>query len=305
MARLSRPYQIALIAIGLFAALWFVALRGHSAGTGGAGSSATAPRASSPAPKPAAPSSTYHGSAPGVAGLTHAIEKAHGAVAQSEQSAKQLEQKSAQASSSSSTGAGSGTSSSGSQPTSSATTGGTVTTRSALTRRGATHRAATHGAVRSGSGTAITGTHGLPAGQVLVEHELKQGNLVALVFFNREGSDDIAVRDALDLLLAAQRRVQPPGVRGLLKAEGPELGDASVVLEPGGKGEEKIFVKIARASEVASFGSFTRKVQIYQTPTILIVNRSGQIAPPVTGLTDAFSIEQAIDEPYPQGRPQT
>ena len=47
----------------------------------------------------AAPTHVYHGSAPGVPASARAIAKAHGAVATSQQNAKQLEQKSAQASS--------------------------------------------------------------------------------------------------------------------------------------------------------------------------------------------------------------
>src|SRR5881392_2712045 len=98
MAQLSRPYQVALVAIVLLAAVWLLALRGHSSG----GSEST----STPAPKPAtstgpgSPSTPYKGSAPGVAGLTRAIQKAHGAVAQSERHAKQLEEKPKQAASS-------------------------------------------------------------------------------------------------------------------------------------------------------------------------------------------------------------
>ena len=50
------------------------------------------------------------------------------------------------------------------------------------------------------------------------------------------------------------------------------------------------------AGKVASYGSFTRAIQVYQTPTLLIVNPKGQ-AVAITGITDAFSIEQALDEP--------
>ena len=45
----------------------------------------------------------------------------------------------------------------------------------------------------------------------------------------------------------------------------------------------------ASAKEVASFGSVTRGVQVYGTPTILIVNKHGQTTT-LTGLQDAFSI---------------
>ena len=119
MTQISRPFQIALLAMGLFAAVWFFVLQGHSASTTGSGSSASAPSAPaqsgkatpqarpSRAPPPRSENATgcaepvYHGSAPGVEGLTRAIDKAHGAVATSQQNAKALEEKSAQASSAS------------------------------------------------------------------------------------------------------------------------------------------------------------------------------------------------------------
>ena len=51
----------------------------------------------------------------------------------------------------------------------------------------------------------------------------------------------------------------------------------------------------ATEKQVASFGSITRGVQVNGTPTLLIVNRYGQVRT-LTGLTDAYSMEQAIDE---------
>lgn len=68
MSQVSRPMQIALAAALLFLAVWFVALRPKPQ-TGG--------EAAAPAPA-AQPSSS--GAAPGTAGLTRAIDKAHDAV---------------------------------------------------------------------------------------------------------------------------------------------------------------------------------------------------------------------------------
>src|SRR6202011_847891 len=89
MAQLSRPFQIALAALALFAIVWLLALRGHSGGTSEPGSPAAPSKSSA-----SAPSSVYHGSAPGVEGLTRDLAKAHGAVTTSEQNAKKLEKKS-------------------------------------------------------------------------------------------------------------------------------------------------------------------------------------------------------------------
>ena len=48
------------------------------------------------------------------------------------------------------------------------------------------------------------------------------------------------------------------------------------------------------AKNVASFGAITRQMPVYGTPTILIIgpHRTDSL----TGLQDAFSIEQAIRE---------
>ncbi len=59
--------------------------------------------------------------------------------------------------------------------------------------------------------------------------------------------------------------------------------------------DRHILVVEAPPSQVATFGSVTRGVQVYGTPTILIVNRHGQTSS-LTGLQDAYSIEQAITE---------
>lgn len=248
MTQLSRPFQIALVAMGLLAAVWFVALRGHSASTGGSGSTPAPPAASSPAAKPATPSPTYHGSAPGVAGLTRAIVKARGAVAASERNAKQLTEKSVQASSSTAPGLAAGTSTAGSQPASS----------------GRPAAPATAQKTAAGGAKAPSAKAGEPPSmQATVERELKQGKVVTLLFWNPKGSVDTRVRKEL-------------------QAVGHALGG-------------KIAVHDARANQVGSFGSFTRAVQVFQTPTILIVNKHGQ-ASTLTGLTDAFSIKQAIAE---------
>jgi protein-disulfide isomerase len=80
---------------------------------------------------------------------------------------------------------------------------------------------------------------------------------------------------------AAQARLIP-NIRRLYKREGFEV-------------EKPIAVFEAQAKQVTSFGSITRGVQVNQTPTILIVNKRGQTTT-LTGLVDAYSIEQAIDE---------
>ncbi len=288
MTQISRPFQVALLAMVVLAGVWFFALQGHSS----SGSSGSA--ASTPAPRPAAsssagakkaagaPTSVYHGAAPGVEGLSRAIANAHKAVATSEQNAKQLASKSAQASSAASTGGVTASSPASTQTTPAAAP--TVSTTSHPTS--ASTPAATKTAAPTKAASPVTAAKRVPARQALVELELKQGAVVAILFWNPHSSVDVAVHDELQLLLAVHHGLRKysknPEVGRLLKATGLEL-------------DSKIAVNEARASQVASFGSITRAVQVYQTPTILILNKNGQTTT-LTGLNDAFSIEQAIDE---------
>jgi hypothetical protein len=250
MAQLSRPYQIAFVAMAFLVLVWFVALRGHSSNSSSSasapGASTLAPTAASKAKAAAAPSSVYHGAAPGVEGLTRAISKAHGAVATSQQNAKQLQEKSAQASSPSSS-----TSAAGSQPTSSTP----ATPASPAT----TSKSAARTAVKPHKATAS----GTPAQQKAVESELKGGKVVLLLFWNPKASVDMAVHKEL-------------------QAVGHKLGG-------------KITVHDALAKQVGSFGSITKAIQVYETPTILLVNRHG-VTTTLTGLTDVYSLEQTIEE---------
>jgi hypothetical protein len=281
MAQLSRPYQIALGALALFALVWLLALRGHSSGSQstGSGSSAPAPTVAQQAKKAAAPTPVYHGAAPGVEGLTHAIDKAHGAVAQSQQNEKQLQEKSAQASSS--TPSATGTASASSTATHSSAASSTAAARAGSS---AASRSSAAASARHGSSAGKAGTQ-LPAKQAQVEKALARGKIAVVLFWNPKGADDEVVHLDLKILQlvhsAAQARLIP-NIRRLYKREGFEV-------------EKPIAVFEAQAKQVTSFGSITRGVQVNQTPTILIVNKRGQTTT-LTGLVDAYSIEQAIDE---------
>src|SRR5207244_1126494 len=90
MSQLSRPYQIALGAIALLGAVWFLALRGHSSSSSEPSSSTAAQppaHASAPATQPGASTPVVHGTAPGVEGRTRASNKARAAVAEPEPNA--------------------------------------------------------------------------------------------------------------------------------------------------------------------------------------------------------------------------
>jgi hypothetical protein len=279
MTQISRPFQIALLAAGVLMAVWFVALRGHSpnstpASSGGSPASAT----STPAAKPGSPSSVYHGSAPGVEGLSRAVAKAQGAVATSQQNAKQLEQKSAQASG--------GTSAT----TAPSAAGSSHSTGAAGNSPAATHKAAASPSVappaHSKAAGSLKGVQRTPARQALVERAVKEGKVAVILFWNRDGSDDRAVHANLRLLEAVHHIIKPqanvPKIRRELSAYNLELDKPFAAFE-------------ARAKEVTSFGTITRGVQVYSTPTLLVLNKKGQVRT-ITGLTDAYAIEQTIDE---------
>jgi hypothetical protein len=99
--------------------------------------------------------------------------------------------------------------------------------------------------------------------QKVVEGELAHGKVVAVLFWNPKGAVDASVRRELRAAGRAQHG--------------------------------KLAVHVAGANRVGSFGSFTHAVQVYSTPTILLINAKGSTSS-LTGLTDAFSIGQAIKE---------
>jgi hypothetical protein len=275
MAQLSRPFQIALAAVVLFAVVWFVALNGHGSSSG------STPAASTPAPTPAStPSANPTPGSTHIEGMTRAVAHAHEAVAASQRAADKSANASAE------------TPSHGAGASSSSTT--------VTTKHGAAHTSTTvvtkHGA--TGASATVTTKHvvtpaphkvavgGIPPRQAAIESELKRGEMAVVLFWNPKGADDNVVHGELQILLAAHHEVavhpNKAQVRKLRLATGLEL-------------EKKIAVHYASAAQVASFGTFTKTVQVYGTPTILVINKHGAVTT-INGLTDAFAIEQTIDE---------
>jgi hypothetical protein len=287
MAQLSRPFQIALAGVLVLAGVSFFVLYGRSSSTSGSGSTPVATAGTPAAAKPTSVSSAstvakakaaaksghiYHGPVPGLEGLTRDIARAHGAV---------------KAIGASPSSASSSSSSSASAP---ATTSSSASTKQSTSSATAHHSASTsvpaattvkHQPIKAQSGAGRT-----PARQVLVERALNEGKIAVILFWNPKGADDAIVDYELRLLEAVHHLIRPlahtPQLRRQLAASGLEL--------------EKRFAAFASpASQVATYGSITRGVQVYQTPTLLIVNKRGQTTV-LTGLQDALSIEQAIDE---------
>jgi hypothetical protein len=269
MAQLSRPFQIFLVALALFVLAWFVVL--HRPGSGSSGNSASSSVAHPHVP-PNARHGTVRATVHGTGDTTvHAtvrttVHGTGGATAHA-------------------TVHGTGTTVHGA---------GTAVQRTGATTPHATVRTTVHATVRTGthashasSSPAVSGAapHAAvdPRGaqpvqrdpaaaakspaansmQATVAAELKQGKVVLLLFWTPGSSSDRAVH----------QQVQ-------------------IVARKFGRG---VAVHTASAEQVGSFGSITRDIQVYQTPTLLIVNPHGQVTT-VTGYTDAYALEQTIRE---------
>ena len=221
MQQLSRPYQIALVVLVLAAATWFVAFGHHSSSGGSSPGSSPAP--SAPAQASSQPSSgsasvpghVYHGSAPGVEGLSKAVAKAHGAVSAAEANARHLAEKSAQATATtpaevtgSATTHATGTATTpaakapaakapATSPSSRTVHPGAATHKHAATRHAAVPAPATRHATvpapairHRPSTTSGAGRIGAPKGQKEVEAAVAKGKVALLMFWNPAGSND-------------------------------------------------------------------------------------------------------------------
>ncbi len=263
MAQISRPFQIALGAVLLLALVWTFALHAHS-------SSPSEPvPASTPAPV-AVSSSAKHAKVAASArksttssssvhkhtAAEHKTVAVHRTVVHSPHQTTVLTRKVVV----------------GPSHKVSVTDRKTVTTRHEKVT--VSHKAivvpATHAATapssRSDSSAAKhhpPAKHQPPAGQLAVEHELAQGKTVMLVFWNPHSSVD------------------------------REVHSQAGALASGSKGT--VVMHAALANQVNMFGSITEVVRVYQTPTILIVNRQGVVST-LTGLTEVFALQQAVRE---------
>ncbi len=273
MAQVSRPFQIALAAFVLFAGVWFIAL--HKPGS--SGSSPSSPPAPAASPAPATPkvsangagsdsasTPVYHGAAPGVEGLTRAIDRAHGAVATSEQNAHQLQQDSAKASESTPAEAVGTATPSAAAPSASTTVHHSATGTTTTVRHSATKTSVTvHKTVKSAPKPTASAAALANVTAAVLKAEIGSGQTVLLLFWNPKSTDDMAVfKEALKVVA---------------------------------HGKGKVVLHVALPEQVSQYGSVTRGVQVYQTPTLLLFDKKG-LAVTMTGLMDKYAIEQGILE---------
>lgn len=264
MAQVSRPFQIALAALVLFVGVWFIALHRPGSGPGSsssspAASSAASPNSSSSSGAPGSSTPVYHGSAPGVEGLTRAIDRAHGAVATSEQNAKQLQNKSEQASSA----GGAPAASASTQPAQAGGASVTVSHSKTTVHRGhaKTYTTTVHTTVGKPAHPNATTVSNAQA--AILQKELAHGQTVLLLFWNPKSSDDVSVRKEAKAVAARMNK--------------------------------KVALHVALPAQVGQYGSVTRGVQIFQTPTLLLIDKKG-LAVTMTGLMDQYAIQQGIIE---------
>jgi hypothetical protein len=262
VTQISRPFQIALAAVALVGLVWVVALHGHAPGqhesTGAAPAPASTPSAEAQAKAAAKPTPIYHGAAPGVEGLTRAVAKAHEAVGTSQRNAAELAQHSREASNEAAAG-------------SSGASAAHVTAAQAHANAIARSAAAVHAREVADHAPRLARRHAVakhaashrPAAQVAVEAEVAQGKTVLLLFWNSKSSVDREVRSETTAMVRSSKGT--------------------------------LALHVAAPNQVGEFGSVTEVVHVYQTPTILIVNRRGVVSD-LTGLTDTFALKQLVHE---------
>ncbi|HWX45725.1 MAG TPA: hypothetical protein VNY52_10450 [Solirubrobacteraceae bacterium] len=278
MAQISRPFQVALLALAAFVLVWFVALHRPGGESSGSSSPSTSAAVRSHSAK-------SHATAPHVtksrAGVSH-VAKSQATKSHAEASrvtASRVTKSHTTVSRTTLTHtahtAGSGSRKTVSHTPVSRTTvshttvshtqahaGAGAASSKALTRAPRHTQTARH-AASVPSAPATSKASETPAMEATVAAELGQGKVVLLLFWNPHSADDTAVHQQV---LAAVHHL--------------------------GRG---VVLHSASAAQVNSFGTVTRDIQVYQTPTLLIVNHSHQVTT-LTGYTDAFAIEQAVAE---------
>jgi hypothetical protein len=299
MAQLARPFQIALVAVLALAMMvlaWFTLLHRSSteptasSSPPSAASAAANATASSSAGSPggaaaaAGSGHVYHGPVPGLEGLTRDVKRAHEAAAKEERGVGYQEAHAGQTHSS--TASAAAAPSTATHAVLRRTTTRQVAHGTTVAHRTSTQEVVHHTTSHTSAGAsssvrstttvhtrhtdrvksaspAATPSNSTPTMQAVVASELKQGKVVLVLFWNPHSSDDVAVE-------------------GQVKAVAHTLG-------------RHVAMHTAYASQVNSFGSITREIQVYQTPTLMIVDPHGQVTT-LTGYTDAYAIEQAIAE---------
>ncbi|HXA55558.1 MAG TPA: hypothetical protein VNV37_11860 [Solirubrobacteraceae bacterium] len=291
MAQISRPFQIVLVAFVLFAVAWFAVIHrpGGESSTGGSASSASS--AASATHAGAAHTGAAHAGA-----ATHAA--AHASVPARDHARVATPARHARAAT-----------------PAHAKTVAPAHARTAAPATAAHGRAAAHPSHARGTAHAASHTaSSASATAALTLHNLTSAlHLSALVklldIFDPTASAKVAHAEGVEIarIKAALQPSSQASIAAELKHGKTVLllflnphsydDDASAIaaVEVAYKLRHDVDAHLALASQVNSYGSITRDIPIYQTPTLLIVNPKRQVTP-LTGLTDEFALEQAISE---------
>jgi hypothetical protein len=277
MAQLSRPYQIALGAVVVLGLVWAVALRTHGSNPSEpapASSSASTSAKTASTASTAVKAASTAGATAGTKGVAAPTPIYHGAAPGVEgltraiakaHGAVAISQQNADQLERKSSEAAEESQSSPSTPTSVAGTAGSTATQNSIVATTIARRTAARARARAASKS----HSGRSAQQRAVEAELVHGKTVMLVFWNPRSTVDQEVMAQVDTLAG------------------------------GSKGA--VVVHAAFANQVGLFGTITEVAHVYETPTILIVNRRGLVST-LTGLTDVFSLQQVVREAQQAGR---
>ncbi|MCW2992985.1 MAG: hypothetical protein JWQ18_480 [Conexibacter sp.] len=258
--QVSRPMQIALVAVVLLAGMWFTVLKPKS--NSGSGSGFT-PVAATPAATPATASKDPV--APGVKGLTTAIDKAKGASTTSDAANAKIQQATG------SSPAASAPAAATPAPSAAAVKAKATATAAAKAKATAAAAAATAKAKSTASAkakakaapatTVKTATVAVDPSDRLLAFLAKGKTLVIL--FHGAGADDRAARKAVHRTA---------------------LGDPKHVVSA--------YIPIG---DVGKYEAITSKIEVVTAPTILVIGTNGK-ATLLTGYVNAAVVRQAVGD---------
>lgn len=211
MDQVALPYRIALVALLLVGAIWFVVLK--------------------PGPVEEEPATT----APGVTGLANDVDKAKDAAAQE---------------------------SAANQAAANADPGATTTGSTGASSATGTSSSSSSSATPKAKADLLQGVGLDDPSRDLLRFVQADGHVGVLLFWNRRGSDDRAVRQA---------------VEGIDRHRG------------------KVVTEIASINEVGNYAAITRGVQVDGSPTVLVIDTTGK-ARVISGLTTTGEIDQLVSD---------
>jgi hypothetical protein len=225
VSQISPPFRIAIVAMLAACAVWFTVLRPEP------------PAAEAPLP-----------AAPGTTGLANDVAAAKGASATSDAANARVQ-------------AATGGTAAKSAPKPATNAAAKAATKSAKPTAAATAKAAPAAKPATGAARAAKAKTDTDPSAALLR-ALDHDRAVVLVFWNRHGSDDRAVREA---------------AQGVDRHHG------------------RVLVKVVPVASVGRYTAITKGVQILEAPTVLVIAPGGK-AHAIAGLTSKPELNQAVSD---------